>query len=237
MRYTGNKNRIAKHLLPIILKDREPKQWYVEPFVGGANMIDKVEGFRLGSDYNEHLIEFLKALQDGWLPPLRITKEEYIDIKNNQDRDSKMTVWAGVCCSYGGKWFGGLLNDYQESKRNKNGKLPNHQDEARRGLIKQIPSLTSIHFVNKCYKELDIPKNSIIYCDPPYKGTLKYRDEIEHSYFWHWCRQKVHEGHTVFISEYEAPRDFKCVWEKEVNNTLSKQRNFTNTEKLFTYCG
>ena len=234
MRYTGNKTRLAKHLLPIILKDRKPNQWYVEPFVGGANMIDKVEGFRLGSDYNEHLIEFLKALQDGWLPPLRITKEEYLDIKNNQYRDSKMTVWAGICCSYGGKWFGGLLNDYQENKRNKNGKLPNHQDEARRGLIKQIPNLTSIHFINSDYKELEIPPNSIIYCDPPYNGTLKYRDEIEYSYFWNWCRQKDFEGHKIFISEYEAPNDFICVWEKEVSNTLSKQRNFKSTEKLFT---
>ena len=234
MRYTGNKSRIAKHILPIILKGRLPKQWYVEPFVGGANMIDKVEGFRLGSDYNEHLIKFFKALQDGWLPPLRITKEEYIDIKNNQDRDSNMTVWAGICCSYGGKWFGGFLNDYQESKRNKSGKLPNHQDEARRGLVKQIPSLTSIHFTHSDYKNLEIPSNSIIYCDPPYKSTLKYRDEIEHSYFWHWCRQKAHEGHKVFISEYEAPKDFKCIWSKEVSNTLSKQNNFKSTEKLFT---
>jgi len=234
MRYTGNKTRLAKHLLPIILKDRKQNQWYIEPFVGGANMIDKVDGFRLGSDYNEHLIEFLKALQDGWLPPLRITKEEYIDIKNNQYRDSKMTVWVGICCSYGGRWFGGLLNDYQESRRNKNGKLPNHQDEARRGLIKQIPNLTSIHFVNSDYKDLEMPPNSIIYCDPPYNGTLKYRDEIEHSYFWNWCRQKDFEGHKIFISEYEAPNDFICVWEKEVSNTLSKQRNFKSTEKLFT---
>ena len=40
MKYLGSKNKIAKHLLPIILKDRKPEQYYVEPFMGGGNMID-----------------------------------------------------------------------------------------------------------------------------------------------------------------------------------------------------
>ena len=52
MKYMGSKARIAKYILPIILKDRKPDQWYVEPFVGGCNTIDKVEGLRLGSDAN-----------------------------------------------------------------------------------------------------------------------------------------------------------------------------------------
>jgi DNA adenine methylase len=234
MRYTGNKNRISKHILPIILEGRTDEVW-VEPFVGGANMIDKVDGRRIGSDFNEHLIKFYESIQNGWLPPNRITKEMYIDIKNNQQRDSRLTVWAGICCSYGGKWFGGLLDDYQESKRNKNGKLPNHQDEARRGLIKQIPKLKGVEFICSDYQDLDIPNNSIIYCDPPYEGTVKYNEGINHLDFWEWCRVKTKEGHKVFISEYNAPIDFKCVWSKEVSNTLSKQKNFKNTEKLFVY--
>jgi DNA adenine methylase len=234
MRYTGNKSRIAKEILPIILEGRKANQWYVEPFVGGANVIDKVEGFRLGSDYNEHLITFLKAVQDGWTPPKRISKEEYKYIKENQYDDSRLTFWAGVCCSYGGKWFGGMLGDYQESKRNKKGVLPNHQDEARRGLIKQIPSLTSIHFTHCNYWELDVPEESIIYCDPPYIDTLKYRDNIDHTHFYHWCRKMHFEGHKVFVSEYTAPEDFTCVWSKEVSNTLSKNKKTRPIEKLFT---
>ena len=147
MRHTGNKSRIAKFILPIILKDRKPNQWFVEPFVGGANITDKVDGLRIASDYNKYLIEFYKSIQDGWIPPERVTKEEYFCYKNNQDIDSKMTTWCGICLSYGGKWFGGFMNDYQESKRLKNGRLPNHQDEARTGLIKQIPNLISVNFI------------------------------------------------------------------------------------------
>lgn len=50
MKYMGSKARHAKELLPIILANRTEGQWYVEPFVGGANMIDKVNGNRIGAD-------------------------------------------------------------------------------------------------------------------------------------------------------------------------------------------
>ena len=71
MKYMGSKARHAKELLPIILAGRTEGQWYVEPFVGGANMIDKVDGNRIGADINEYLIEFLSALQKGCVPPQR----------------------------------------------------------------------------------------------------------------------------------------------------------------------
>lgn len=90
MKYMGSKNRIAKHILPIILKDRKENQYYVEPFVGGANMIDKVNGLRIGADNNVYLIEMWKALQKGWKPPKEITRETYNDFRtlyNNQNAD------------------------------------------------------------------------------------------------------------------------------------------------------
>ena len=59
----GSKNRIAKHILPIMLEHRKEGQYWVEPFVGGANMIDKVEGLRIGNDSHVYLIALLKALQ------------------------------------------------------------------------------------------------------------------------------------------------------------------------------
>lgn len=64
MIYMGSKNRIAKDILPIILKDRKPEQWYVEPMVGGGNLIDKVEGLRIGADANPYVIEALKYIRD-----------------------------------------------------------------------------------------------------------------------------------------------------------------------------
>ena len=58
MKYMGSKNRIAQEILPIMLKERGQRTW-VEPFVGGANMIDKVQGKRIGADLNEYVIAYL----------------------------------------------------------------------------------------------------------------------------------------------------------------------------------
>ena len=56
MKYMGSKWRIAKHILPIILEGRKDGQYYVEPFCGGCNIIDKVPGNRIANDGNPYLI-------------------------------------------------------------------------------------------------------------------------------------------------------------------------------------
>ena len=62
MKYMGSKNRIAHDVLSVILKDRKPDQWYVEPFAGGMNVIDKVTGNRIANDMNPYLIEMWHSL-------------------------------------------------------------------------------------------------------------------------------------------------------------------------------
>ena len=242
MKYMGSKNRFAKELLPIMLENRTPEQWYIEPMVGGANMIDKVDGNRLGADFNEYLANMWLALTDGWKPKEHYTKEEYTNIKNNKENYPKYLVgYVGFICSYSGKWFGGYANDKPESRRLKNGTLPNYQKESLNSLSRQIPNLKNVIFKHSDYKNLEIPNNSIIYCDPPYEGTTKYKDDFNHVDFWEWVRVKTKQGHKVFISEYKAPEDFKCVWSKKTNSQLSANGkiggNKISTEKLFVYCG
>lgn len=91
---------------------------------------------------------------------------------------------------------------------------------------------------NLTYQELYLPTKSLIYCDPPYEGTTKYKDKFNHSEFWQWCKDKVEEGHTVFISEYNAPEDFECIWSKEIVSSLTKDTGSKKgIEKLFIYNG
>jgi len=189
MKYLGSKNRIAKHILPIILRDRIDGQYYVEPFVGGANMIDKVDGNRIGGDINEYLIALLNKMMSPKFEPPEIDEVEYNIIKNNIDKYPKWVVgYAAFQLSFGSMWFNACRRDKQGKR--------NYCKEARNNITKQSKNLKGITFVNSSYEKLDIPKNSIIYCDPPYQNTVKYKDVIDYDVFWQWCRdmnkQKSH---------------------------------------------
>ena len=41
--------------------------------------------------------------------------------------------------------------------------------------IKQSKNLELVSFICSSYQDLEIPKESIIYCDIPYKDTTKYK--------------------------------------------------------------
>jgi len=225
MQYMGSKNRVSKELLPILLKGRHPGQWYVEPFVGGANMIDKVGGARIGNDNHFYLIKLLRALQDGWVPPTYISKDMYYDIKSNcATNPPELVGFVGFLCSFGGKWWGGYA---------KNSKGDNYADGGSRVLVKQAALFTGIEFTNVDYMKMVLPPCSIVYCDPPYANTTKYKDKFNHEEFWQWVRSISSEGHTVFVSEYTAPDAFECIREIQHKTILDKNSQYPRVERLF----
>lgn len=230
MKYMGSKNRISKHILPIMLAERKPDQWWVEPFVGGANIIDKVDGKRLGADINSYLIDALVAIRDC-VNDLPKNNEEFTEFDYKELRKSdeyKYKGYAGFAFSYGGKWLGGWCRDGLGKR--------DYVNESYRNALKQSQNLKGVKFVNENYLDLELPKCSLIYCDPPYEGTTRYKDDFDHKEFWQWCRDKGKEGHTVFISEYNAPDDFECIWQKEMASSLTKDTGCKKAiEKLFRY--
>ena len=238
MKYMGSKNRIAKHILPIMLKDRKEGQYWVEPFVGGANMIDKVTGNRIGADFNSDLINLLNGLKSGWLPKETYSKDDYLLAQSGGNPCSIETGYISFNCSYSGKYWGRFAG-----KSNTASGIRDYTNEAYKNICKQAPNLNGVEFFNVDYKKLTIPASSIVYCDPPYKGT--YSDvegygklSFDHDEFWQWCRNKAKEGHIVFVSEYNAPEDFECVWQQEVKSSLSANGKSGGSkksiEKLFT---
>jgi DNA adenine methylase len=42
------------------------------------------------------------------------------------------------------------------------------------------------------------------------------------------------KGHFVFVSEYEMPEDFKCIWSKQITNAMHQTNTKKSIEKLFT---
>lgn len=241
MKYMGSKARIAKHILPIILKDKKPDQLYVEPFVGGANLIDKVGGRRIGCDINSDLINLLNGLANGWTPKKSYTKEDYLKAQKGLNSCPIETGYISINCSYSGKYWGRFAG-----KSNTAQGVRDYTNEAYKNVIKQAPSLNGVDFICSDYLNLDgrIEPNSIIYCDIPYKGTYSEIEgygklNFDHDTFWQWCREKTEQGHKVFISEYNAPDDFVCVWKQEVKSSLSANGKSGGSkksiEKLFVH--
>ena len=209
MKYLGSKNRISKHILPEILKYRGDRAW-VELFVGGANLIDKVGGERYGNDINKYLISLLQELQKGWIPPDKLTRDEYMHVKNNKDiYDDHYVGFVLIPCSFGGTFNGGIAS----------GGGRNYCAEAKRNVLKQAPNLEGIIFTNGDYKDMFIPDNSLIYCDPPYKDYDNgyIQNKFNHDEFWEWCIKKARDGHEVFISEYSVIRNKNIELLKEIN--------------------
>lgn len=249
MKYMGSKSRLAKTLLPIILDGRKTGQYYIEPFVGGANMIENVDGNRIGYDVNECLVSCLDKLSNGWEPPKDITREFYSECRdkfnNNSytEEETHIIGYVGINGSYGGRWFDG---GFAGKSRTKQDKIRDYPLEAYNNVMKQQPKLKGIEFKVADYQYLDdvvLPTQSIIYCDPPYKGTKEYisakKSGFNSDAFWEWCRERVSSGHSVFISEYEAPEDFICIWEKQVKSSLGANGvtggSKGSTEKLFVH--
>lgn len=89
----------------------------------------------------------------------------------------------------------------------------------------------NIEVQNKSYENVEIPENSVIYCDTPYRNTDKYKNEFDYDKFYNWCRSLKQ---TVYISEYQMPDDFIESAKFQKTCHLSATNNKRQTiEKLF----
>ena len=232
MVYMGSKNRIAKHILPIMLNvaHKHGIEKWVEPFVGGGNMIDKVpKSFkRIGVDVNPHVINALIAVRDYVdVLPDSLTEDEYKQLKGSEPEPIKS--WLRFIASFGAK----LDNGYA---RRKGSDETTYVGYGKRNAQKQSPKLQGVEFDIGNYDICTLFIDCLIYCDPPYQGTTSYKtDSFDHNKFWMWC-EKMADNNIVFISEYNAPDSFNCVWEGELQTNFASQRSQANkaVEKLFT---
>lgn len=235
------------------MKELKEGYKYIEPFVGGCNLMDKVDwNNKVGYDNNHYVIGLWNAMRMGLLCniPKEISEREYNEMKEiakHNTCSTKYPVWligyAGNSCSYGSAWFNGYAKISE--KRNEN-----HILEAYNGFIKQVhnfKNLSCTHFVCGDYKtafhvetSLGKNKNVVIYCDPPYKGTKGYKSKkFNNDEFWDIVRNYSRLGIKIFVSEYEAPDDFKCIWSLErkdgMGTTKCGCKQKTKIEKLFVY--
>lgn len=238
MKYVGSKTKIAKEisgLINAIINQNDVKK-YLEPFVGGANVIDKIVcEKRYGLDVDAMLIDLLKNYSQKILSfPDILTKEHYYDVRDNPEKyDSTYRAAILFFGSYNSRVYGGC---YGAISNTKNGTSRNYFQEAKRNFDKQLPYLKNIIFSKRNFFDIDCEKihGYVIYCDPPYGDGIGYSIPFNTKVFWEKVRQ-LSKDNIVLISEYNAPSDFMCVFEQKVKTHMNNRNKLQKVEKLFMF--
>lgn len=237
----GSKARYTPYIIPILQQciNEHNVGVYVEPFVGGANVIDKIEcKERYAYDRSDTLIALLKQMESNFNGVLKDGNRELWDkgkdyVKNGNMPEDMSLADIGAMEFFASYCNGGFPRGYA-----KNTSTRNYFNEAYRNAEKQAPSLKGIHFDCRNYWEVSIPDGSVVYNDPPYACTKIYgyanQPKMDYDHFWNWARE-ISKKNYVFISEQTAPDDFEVLWQQEVKRTTNKTNDFKAVEKLFRW--
>lgn len=242
MKYLGSKAKIADDIVGILQGyiNTFGITTYVEPFVGGFNVIDKVDcENRIGNDIDPLVCDLVEtcrenpALLDLLQTP---TREEYYDVRDNAWRYAGWYRAAVLLfASYNARVYGGC---YGATAKTKDGTVRDYFAEAKANFARQLPQLRGILVGCADYRALRFPRERVlIYCDPPYSEGKGYGVKFDTAEFWEWCRAQAAAGHIVVVSEHVAPDDFRCIWERRRMSSLDNRQKVERTEKLFVWSG
>jgi DNA adenine methylase len=246
MVYMGSKAKYAKYIVPKLQQiiDENGLQFYWEPFVGGANIIDKIKcDSKLGTDKNIPLIALHRQAQDDpSIIPAHGNREWWDEAKEIYRRtngqvnidDENMPAWKiGAIAFFASFSNGGFARGYA-----KNSPTRDYYNEAYRNFMAQIrePEYKNIHFEVANYDDVFLTATSgLIYCDPPYQNTkpygYKFETDFDYEKYWNWVRQ-MSKYNFVVVSEQVLSDDAELLWEADVKRTAGKDNNFKATEKL-----
>jgi site-specific DNA-adenine methylase len=234
--YVGCKQSIASE----ILAQMPEAEHFYDLFGGGGSITEAAAGLRhsgiLGEwakwqqvHYNElntgvYLLN--KEIWEGTFDfdkagKIKVDKEMFERAK--EDKATALSVFITIYHSYANMGLSYFNNDYKVKgyiRTTKKSKI-----------INDILECT-----NKDYREVHIKPNSVVYCDIPYssiastKRGVYYQVKFDYAAFYEWARNAEF---PVYFSDYNAPDNFLCVWEKIVECTLNFRKRSTRTEKLF----
>lgn len=136
-------------------------------------------------------------------------------------------------CSFGCKFWGGYM---AAQKGETSGERTKSYFKS---LKRQSELLKDVKFKHCSFQDINTNiSDYVIYCDPPYKGTTKYKTEdFPYDEYYDWCR-KMSKNNIVLCSEYWMPEDFECIWSKETKANFDSNRKVgdesnNRIEKLF----
>lgn len=230
MRYIGGKHRIAKQLAASILPHLRGRQ-LVEPFCGGLSATVALQP-QEASDASDPLIRLILAVREGWEPDASaISDKEYRLSRSKPDAEmSLQDIFRCLCCSFGGKWKGGLA---------RGGNFEPDRDFPKQGknsLLRKVRATMDVRFSCKDYRDYEPSSDNVFYCDPPYKGVTNgySTGPFDSDAFWDWAKWAGNQGALLFVSEFGGPT-WAEVHAEFVSKTdlIKKSGNQGTIEKLF----
>jgi len=220
--YHGGKQKIGKKLANIIYDFSVNKdetdfniEGYCEPFCGMLGVYQHIpelfKDYKLtyqAGDINESVIKMWKSVYKGWIPPKSCSRETFNLIKYD-GKTSNIKGFIGHQCTYRGVFLDSYFNKPNSAIKKASENISNISNK-----------LNNISFSSKNYTQYSNLENYIIYCDPPYANTEQryYKGDgyvnklsFDNTEFLIWCR-KMSKNNIIFMSEYNAPSDFKKIY-------------------------
>lgn len=159
-----------------------------------------------------------------------VTKEALNGIKNIKKR--RLAFGPSVIKELKrlGDWDLVQNNPLYKSAHWRSGKLDGKNNDLQS--LQSLQSLERLEQFSTDYQNVNIYKDSVIYCDIPYEGTEGYNGiDFDFERFYSWCEKQTE---PVFISSYKMPEDrFVCIATFEHRSILSPTTNNKVLEKVF----
>lgn len=207
---------------------------YYEPFLGSGSMMYRIQNKAsyAGSDKEPLMICLLQSVQRGDLQlqlghlsqdKWRHLRNLYMNGKHCVDIE---TASAYAIYSYNGFPFVSYQYIDRAGRNHVEGRVKSYMEKLHASSV-----FRTADFTCKDYVDTSFHGNTLIYCDPPYENTFGYPccPDFDSAAFWKWARDRVLDGHMVFISEgsrANVPFDFI---------SIKKWRKGSRIEMLFTH--
>ena len=257
MPYVGSKNKIAADIVDFLPSATR----FYDLFAGGcaithAALLSGKYQFVIANDKRGDVIQLFVDCASGKRPTAEdwraITREEFF---SSSDPLVK-TVW-----SYGNDratylWGAGAMEDTKlaavrmltaptiaERYRNYGvfTEMVTRNPDNKSLRLQSLESLQRLQRLQRfCgdYQDVEILPDSVVYCDPPYRTCMdanavdRFYDGFDFDRFDKWLRDVPF---PVYVSEYEMPEDFVCVWQKKKVCTLTNTNRLKTMEKMFVH--
>lgn len=222
----GSKNGIARQIMARLPKAKH----FYDLFAGGCAMTHVA---MLSGKYEQYICNdisnipqlFADAVAGKYANERRwISREDFFKLKDTDPYVACVWSFGNDCRTY---MYGKDIEEVKHALHDihfattdgeRNEAMARYRKLAKGGAqriiscesLQRLQRLQSLQSLQSDYREIEIADDSVIYCDPPYKGTAEYaHGEFDHDAFYTWC---LEQKQPLFISEYDMPKgDFVCI--------------------------